>query len=86
MIKRVRSFFDFANFYWQFIQAFSEIVLSLTQLTGDILWKWEKTEQEAFKRLKELFIIKPILAQFDYNKKTVIKCDFFGYTTKNMLS
>ena len=74
------------EFFWyqQFIQTFFKIISSLTQLTENILWKWKKTEQEIFKRLKKLFIIELILTQFDYNKKTMIEYNFSGYIIRNM--
>ena len=37
-----------------------------------------------FERLKELFIIELILAQFDYDKETVVECDSSGYTTRGV--
>ena len=36
--------------------------------------------------MKELFIIKLILTQFDYNKKIMVKYNFSGYIIKNVLS
>ena len=62
------------------------MVVSLTRLTGNVLWRWKELEQEAFKKLKKLFTIKLILAQFDYDRETVIKCDLLGYTTGEILS
>ena len=57
---------------------------SLTQLIGDVLWRWEKIEQKIFERLKKLFITELILAQFNYNKKIVVEYDFSGYIIRDM--
>jgi hypothetical protein len=62
-VKGVRSFLGFANFYWRFIKNYSELTAPLTRLTGDVPFYWGEAEQQAFDKLKEIFITKPVLAQ-----------------------
>ena len=64
-VKGVRSFLGFANFYRRFIQNYSALTAPLTRLTGDVPFEWGKVEHEAFKKLKEIFVTEPALAQWD---------------------
>jgi hypothetical protein len=86
-IRGVRSFIGFANFYRDFIENFSHIATPLTQLTKkQAAFTWNKEHEEAFQRLKELFISAPILAHWDPDKDTVVECDCSGYALGAVLS
>jgi Reverse transcriptase (RNA-dependent DNA polymerase) len=50
--KELQSFLGFANYYWRFIEGYSNIVKPLTTLTGKTPWNWKQEEQEAFNELK----------------------------------
>lgn len=79
-VKGVRSFLGFANFYRRFIQGFSEIVRPLTDLTQkDNPFLWTSMAEDAFQKLKRIFLSEPALAQFDFNKVTRIECDSSGW-------
>ncbi|KAI0993579.1 hypothetical protein K3495_g14605, partial [Podosphaera aphanis] len=85
--KGVRSFLGFANFYRQFIPNFSDIAQPLTDLTKkDQVFVWLKEQEEAFERLKELFITAPVLALYDPDNRTVIEADCSGYVMGACLS
>jgi hypothetical protein len=63
IVKGVRSFIGFSNFYRGFIKNFSEVAAPLILLTRkNQTWQWKKEQQKLFNRLKELFISAPILA------------------------
>jgi Reverse transcriptase (RNA-dependent DNA polymerase) len=69
MVKQVRGFLKFANFYRWFIKEFSELVLPLNNL----LWKdtkfdWNHECQEAFEALKGRFLQEPVLMMPDHSK------------------
>ncbi|KAK1918625.1 hypothetical protein P3342_001674 [Pyrenophora teres f. teres] len=85
-VKGVRSFLGFANFYRKFIRDFVKIATPLTRLTGDVSFTWGKDEQAAFDKLKEIFVMEPILATFDSERDTVLECDSSGYATGGVLS
>src|SRR5467141_1399450 len=63
-VTEVQSFIGFINFYRRFIQDFSHMAKPLHQLTkkGEA-WKWAEDEQKAFKELKWLITLTPILIQ-----------------------
>jgi hypothetical protein len=63
IVKGVRSFIGFLNFYRGFIKNFSEIAAPLMLLIRkNQAWQWKKKQQKSFNRLKEFFISAPILA------------------------
>jgi hypothetical protein len=53
LVKQVRGFIGFANFYRQFIKRFSKLVLPLNNLLQkDTKFDWNDQCQEAFETLK----------------------------------
>ncbi len=59
---KVQFFLEFANFYKCFIKKYFRIVLSLTNLTKkNISFVWTEKAEEAFKKLKKLFISQSVL-------------------------
>jgi hypothetical protein len=53
-VKQVWSFLGFGNFYWHFIQKFSEIVQPLNELLKkDKKFEWTPACQKAFDTLKD---------------------------------
>ncbi len=41
-------------------------------------FEWSAKAEEAFRKLKRIFVTAPALAQFDYDKETRIKTDSLG--------
>ena len=79
-VKGVRGFLGFANFYRKFIQGYSDLVRPLTDLTHkDKRFKWSVDADKAFRKLKEIFVTAPALAQFDYDRETRIETDSSGW-------
>lgn len=86
-VKGVRSFLGFANFYRCFVKNFSEITAPLTILTKKgVMWRWGVEENSAFEKLKKIFSTKPVLAQWDPEKETVLEADCSGYALGGCLS
>ena len=79
-VKGVRGFLGFANFYRRFIQNYSDLVRPLTELTHkDKRFEWPAKADEAFCKLKSIFVSAPALAQFDYDRETRIETDSSGW-------
>lgn len=86
-VKAVRAFLGFANYYRRFIQGFSDIVRPLTQLTRKgASFIWTDEVDQAFEKLKELFISAPVLAQFNPDAETIVECDSSGWAIGGILS
>ncbi len=65
----VQFFLEFANFYKCFIERYFRIISSLTNFTKkNISFMWTEKAEEAFKKLKKLFIFQSILIMFESEK------------------
>ena len=73
-LKEVQAFLGFANFYQRFIQGYLQICTPLTKMTkNEQPFHWEYKQREAFEKLKKKFILAPILASFDPERKIILK-------------
>ncbi|KAI0996561.1 hypothetical protein K3495_g11620 [Podosphaera aphanis] len=85
-VKGVRSFLGFANFYRGFIENFAQIAAPLQELTNKGKpFQWATEQQEAFEKLKSLFITAPVLALWDGEWETVLETDVSGWATGGCL-
>ncbi len=65
----VQFFLKFANFYRRFIERYFRIISSLMNLTRkNISFVWTEKAEEAFKKLKKLFISQSVLIMFESRK------------------
>jgi len=86
-IKEVQKFLGLTNYYRRFIKDFARIVALLHVLVRkEQKWKWEKEQEEAFKRLKAVFTIEPVLAILDINREMRVEVDTSDYATGRVLS
>lgn len=86
-VKGVRSFLGFANFYRRFIRDFSKVAAPLTDLTKkDAKFEWSDGADQAFEKLKGMFVKAPVLMQFDPDRETILECDSSGYVVGGILS
>ncbi len=71
---KVQFFLEFANFYKCFIEKYFRIVSSLMNLTRkNISFVWTVKAEEAFKKLKKLFIFQSVLIMFESEKLITLK-------------
>ena len=86
-IKDLQKFLGFANFYRRFIRDFSKTTAPLNNLLKkNTSWKWGGAEQQAFTQLKAAFTSAPVLALFDYERKTVLETDASDWASGGVLS
>jgi len=70
----VQFFLEFANFYRRFIERYFRIVSSLTNLTKkNISFVWTEKAEEAFEKLKKLFISQSVLIMFESEKSITLE-------------
>ncbi len=70
----VQFFLEFANFYRRFIKKYFKIISSLMNLIRkNISFVWTEKAEEAFKKLKKLFIFQSILIMFESEKSITLK-------------
>jgi len=86
-VKDIQSFLDFANFYYQFIFNYSDIVIPLIYLTQkDIPWKFDSFCQDTFNSLKKAFISTPILTHWIPDAQLIVETDASDYALAAILS
>jgi len=76
-----------ANYYRCFVKEFAKVVLPLNKLTRkDKKWKWEEDQQKAFRQLKDVFTIRPVLVMPDLDKEFRVEADASNFVTGGVLS
>jgi hypothetical protein len=86
-LKDLQKFLGFANFYQRFIQGFSKICQPLNKLLRkDTLWLWTTEHTKAFEALKSAFASAPVLAMYDFTKKTILETDASDWASGGVLS
>ena len=87
MVKQVRSFLGFRNFYRKFISHYSDLARPLNDLTKkDKEFEWTTKCQEAFDILKQWFMEEPVLSMPDQLKPFQIKSDTSKVATGAVLT
>ena len=78
----VQIFLEFANFYWQFINAYSWIASSLISLLKESKnrkktksFLWFNNAEKTFSRLKEVFMTVSVLVHFNSELKSQVETD-----------
>jgi hypothetical protein len=86
MVKQVRSFLGFCNFYRPFIYHFSHIARPLNELTRkETPWRWEDQHQKAFEELRNRVTSEPVLAQPQLDQQFEIEVDASGFAFRAVL-
>ena len=74
--KAVMRFNGFVNYMSRFCPHLAELAKPLRKLTEkDVMFVWEKPQEEAYTQIVKLVSEAPILQYFDVNKPVVIQCD-----------
>ena len=87
MVKEVRGFLGFGNFYRQFIRHYLNIAKPLNDTTKkDQPFKWTAQCQQAFDELKKRFTEELVLIMPDQTKPFQIKCNASKYASGAVLT
>lgn len=75
-VRGVQSFLGFCNFYRRFIKNYSRIAKPLHHLTRkETVFEWTSDCQKAFRELKRLLTVTPILVHYDLMAPTQVETD-----------
>ena len=86
-VKDVQKFLGLANYYRRFIEGFASVVRPLhDMMKKDKKWDWTERQEKVFKKLKEWFTKKPVLAALDIDKEMRMEVDASDYVTGEVLS
>ena len=87
MVREVRGFLGFGNFYRRFIRHYSNIAKPLNDTTEkDQPFNWTTDCQHAFEELKRRFMEEPVLMMPDQTKPFQIECDASKYASGAVLT
>ncbi len=85
-VTEVQRAVGFFNFYRPFIKGFAHIAQPLHQLTcKNQEWRWGKSEQDAFDKLKALVTVDPVLAHAKLEDQFELEVDASGYVVGAVL-
>ena len=85
-VKDIQKFLELANYYCWFIEEFATVARPLHDLVKkDKKWEWTEKQEEAFKKLKERFTKKPVLAAPNIDKKMRMEVDTSDYVMGGVL-
>jgi len=86
-VKDDRKFLGLANYYRRFIKDFARVARPINILMRkDVKWQWGQKQQQAFNKLKRIFMTRFILASPDLNKKLRVEADISNYAIEGVLS
>jgi len=86
-VKDVQKFLGLVNYYRRFLKDFVEIARPMHRLVQkQEKWNWGGEQEEAFRRLKEIFTLEPVLAAPNLDKEMRVEADVSDYTTGGVLS
>jgi len=79
-VSELRSFLGLAGYYRRFLDHYSQVALSLTELTKDeVEWTWGAEQNAAFEKLKSMLSGAPVLKLADPTLPYTIHCDASGF-------
>ena len=72
----VRRFLGSIQYLAKFLPMLAEVETPLRELTQkDVLFHWDKPQETAFQKLKDLCCEAPVLAYYDVSKEVTVQCD-----------
>lgn len=88
-ITELQAFLGFCGFFRRFVHQYSSITAPMTDLLKGSqkpkVLKWSTSAQQAFHRLKEVFMNPPVLAHFDPRKEIQLITDCSGFGMAGIL-
>ena len=85
-VKKIQKFLGLANYYRQFVKDFAKLAKPLHKLVKkDEKWNWKEEQEVAFKELKRMLTIRPVLVASNLNKEIRVEVNILEYTTEGVL-
>ncbi|XP_047986521.1 uncharacterized protein K02A2.6-like [Leguminivora glycinivorella] len=75
-VKELQAFLGLINFYDRFLPHKASISEPLYRLLDkDATWKWGKSQQDSFEKLRKMISSSDTLVHYDIKKKLILSCD-----------
>ena len=86
-LSELKSFLGLVKYYAKFLPDSATILAPLYKLLRNSEpWRWDKEQQVAFEKIKEMLIAPNLLVHFDENKPLMLSCDASPYGVGAVLS
>lgn len=85
-VRNVREFLGLANYFRRFVKEFSIIAEPLVRLTKkDTVFEWLDQQQQAFDKIKEVLITRPVVVMYDPNRDIELHTDACSHGLSGIL-
>jgi len=86
-VKNMQKFLELTNYYRQFVKDFAKVAKPLHEMIKkDVKWNWREKWQKAFEKLKERFILEPVLLTPDFDIEMRVEIDILDFAMEEVLS
>ena len=86
-VSQLRSFLGMVNYYGKFLPNLATLLRPLYDLLQSAkTWSWGDSQEQAFRKAKELLPSAPLLTHYDPEKQLILSCDASPYGVGAVLS
>ncbi|XP_061156017.1 uncharacterized protein K02A2.6-like [Syngnathus typhle] len=86
-VSELKSFLGLLNYYNKFLPNLATLLAPLHELLRhDVRWKWDKEQEEAFQKAKDLLNTSDVLVHYSADRELVLACDASPYGVGAVLS
>ena len=86
-VSQLRSFLGMVNYYGKFLPNLATLLRPLYDLLQSAkTWSWGDSQEQAFRKAKELLSSAPLLTHYDPEKQLILSCDASPYGVGAVLS
>ena len=75
-VKELQCFLGFVTYLSKFAPHLSDVSEPLRRLnTKDVVWMWQEQQEKAFKEVKQIVTVQPVLKYYSLSEEVTLQCD-----------